>query len=227
MGGTPYFLHAVEPLRLAPAAAPHDCPIVVRRGVTLRGRVVGYNGEPVASGLVLSPSYIPEGLQLKGHPLPITDGRFEVPGLDTNSSTPMIFFDRRKKEAAFAVLTARAGEEPEVRLTPCVSARVRIVGTGAGAARVSTEIVFRSGPDSNATFATGEVARLTVWTQRIFGADKLPIKEKPSEFLLPNLVPDATYLVRVDVPGFAPVWTPFTAPAAGAEPAVIVVEPKK
>jgi hypothetical protein len=95
------------------------------------------------------------------------------------------------------------------------------------AARVSTEVVFRPGPDSNATFDTGEVARLTVWTQRIFGADKLPIKEKSGEFLLPNLVPGATYLVRVDVPGFAPVWAPFTAPAAGAEPAAIVVEPKK
>lgn len=227
IGGTPYFLHAVEPLLLAPAAAPHDRPIVVRRGVTLRGRVVGHNGEPVATGLVLSPTYIPEGLQLKGHPLPIKDGRFEIPGLAPNSSTPIIYFDRRKKEAAFAVLSVREREEPEVRLAPCVSARVRIVGQAVSAARVSTEVVFRSGPDSNATFDTGEVARLTVGTQRIFGADKLPIKEKPGEFLLPNLVPGAQYLVRVDVPGFAPTWTPLTAPAAGAEPAVLVVTPRK
>jgi RNA polymerase sigma factor (sigma-70 family) len=228
-GGTPHFLHAVEPLRLAPAAPPVECPIVLRRGITLRGRVVGHDGSPVASGVALSPTYIPEGTQLKGHPLPVQNGRFEIPGLEPNSSMPVVFLDRQKKEGAVAVLSARSGVEPEIRLAPCVSSRVRIAGPAAkGAARISTELVFRPGPTANETFDTGEIAELAVGTDRILGADGRATKDKSGDFLLPNLIPGALYTVRVDVPGFSPERIALRAPvAASIEQAVIVVEPKK
>jgi len=228
-GGTPHFLHAVEPLRLAPAAPPGDYPLVVRRGVTLRGWVMGDDGSPVASGLVLSPTYIPEGTQLKGHPLPIQNGRFELPGLEPNSSIPVVFLDRQRKEGALEVLTARPGEEPAVRLAPLVSSRVRIAGPAAkSAARISTELVFRPGPTANETFDTGEIAELAVGMDRILGGDGQAVKDKSGDFLLANLIPGALYTVRVEVAGFSLERIALRAPITGrSEPVVVVVAPRK
>jgi hypothetical protein len=229
-GGTPWFVDAAVPVAYAPAAPPQECAVPLRRGITVRGRVVGSGGRPVASGVLVSPTYIPEGMELKGHALPVRDGRFELPGLAPGSTTTVVFFDRRTREGAVAVLSALGGPEPEVRLGRSVSARLRIAGPAeksAAVPRFSTALVFRPGPTANETFATGEVAGLTVRTERVFGAENRPVKEHSGDYLVPILIPGASYTVRVDVPGFRPATANFKAPPAGSgEPTVVVLEPK-
>src|SRR5262249_25492884 len=53
-GGTPYFPDAQVALNPQPMDEVRKLAIALRRGVTLRGRVVGSDGRPVASGLLLA-----------------------------------------------------------------------------------------------------------------------------------------------------------------------------
>ncbi|HJZ55043.1 MAG TPA: sigma-70 family RNA polymerase sigma factor [Gemmataceae bacterium] len=219
-GGTPYFPDAVVPLRLAPADAAQEFVIPLRRGITLRGQVVGRDGRPVASALLVCPTYIPEGLEVQGHTLPVRAGRFELPGCEPGKKVPVWFYDPLKKEGAVAELTVVPGAEPEVRLAPCVSAQVLIVdeaGAPVRKPRLMTELVIRPGDEINDSLQKGTVAGLRVWTQLVFGVDHEPIIEgKAGEALIPHLIPGATYTIRAKEPI---AWLPkitFPAPPAGS-----------
>src|SRR5262249_22950191 len=107
-GGTPYFPDAQVALNLQPMDETRKLAVALRRGVTLRGRVVGYDGRPVASGLLLAPTYVPEGWEVKGHTLPVRDGRFELPGCEPGQKVRVWVYDPGQKQGAVADLAAKA-----------------------------------------------------------------------------------------------------------------------
>jgi RNA polymerase sigma factor (sigma-70 family) len=228
VGGTPTFVSGLFELKLLPDDPPQECLIAPRRGATLRGRVVDADGQPVASAVIVAPTYVPEGMELKGHTLPVRDGRFEIPGVEPGAKLKVACYDKAKKQGAVVELTPSDGSESVIKLAPCVSARVRFSGpaTKVPGAQLRNELIFRPGPAANDTFQTGETAGLFVATDRVFGAAHRPARVAAGEYLISNLIPGAGYSVIATINGFQQTTVTFTAPAAGAtEPSSIAIEP--
>jgi hypothetical protein len=228
-GGTPVFPDGLFPLAPGPNDPPLNCVLSLTRGVPLRGEVIDSDGKPAASAVIVAPTYIPEGIELKGHALQVRDGHFEIPGCDPRANVLAVVYDRRTKRGAMVELSPGASTPPTVRLAPAVAARVTLVGPAAMASaqpRLTVELLFRAGPQSSETFTTGEPAALGVDTQRVFGAENAPLRHQRGEFVLPNLIPGAPYSVRVDLAGFHPGRVTFHAPPPGSqEPVEVVIRP--
>src|SRR5260370_6150844 len=108
-GGKPgsmrYYPHAVVALEVKSGAEAPEVKAELRRGVTLRGRVVGPDGKPAAKFIVLCREYIPSGFhQWNGFTnwLAGRDGKFELPGRDPDKAVTAYFFAREHQRGATA-----------------------------------------------------------------------------------------------------------------------------
>jgi RNA polymerase sigma factor (sigma-70 family) len=121
--------HARVEVTLDRAAPPEPLRIVLRRGVTITGRAVGPDGEPIREGVAVCRSVIHPLHGQVPRTLPIRDGRFELPGCVPGRTYPVLLFDAAHALAAVAeVHVPAAGEAPPtVRLAPCGTADVRLV----------------------------------------------------------------------------------------------------
>jgi hypothetical protein len=101
-------------LDVAPGPEPRDVPVELRRGVTVKGRLVGADGNPVAYAVMVNPRYVTaEGFTYQGTALAVTGGRFELTGRDPDRAAPLFFCDPQRSEGARVEL---AGDgEPTVR----------------------------------------------------------------------------------------------------------------
>jgi hypothetical protein len=229
-GGTPYFPDALVPLQLQPTDKTQKLAIRLRRGVTLRGRVVGHDGKPVPSALLLAPTYVPQGLEVRGDTLPVRAGRFELPGCAPGGKVTVWFYDPKKKEGAVAHLTAKAGAEPVVRLAPCVSARLLLLdrtGAAVGQPRLMTQLVLRPGDSVNESLQKGTEAGIAVWTTLVFGRDHEP-RVGAGKAFFPHLIPGAKYAIRAQGKLGWPRAVTFTAPLVGSRDlGIVVIDPRK
>ena len=108
--------------------------LVLRRGATAEGRVVGPDGQPVGeawifSRLILEPS---QGAWMHWRGLyhgKLRDGRFEIRGLAPGAEVPVYFLEPERKLGAVVNLSVKsvAGGPITVRLEPCGSARAWLV----------------------------------------------------------------------------------------------------
>jgi RNA polymerase sigma factor (sigma-70 family) len=155
-GGAPIYHHAVVPLGLKPGDEEKEVPIEVRRGVTLKGRLVGPDGKPAKDAIVLVGGYKPPREQFL-FPVRVRDGHFELPGCDPDKTYHLVLLEHPwlnatvgeedngldvygrlwmrellgpqiKLGAAVDVSAKKAAAEPvEVRLEPCGAAKLRFV----------------------------------------------------------------------------------------------------
>jgi hypothetical protein len=93
-GGQRYYPDALLALDLKPGAAPADVAVKLRRGVTVKGRVLRPDGKPLAEGVAVCRSYIPWGFEF-GQNLLVIDGDFELPGCDPEKAEPVFFLDAK------------------------------------------------------------------------------------------------------------------------------------
>jgi RNA polymerase sigma factor (sigma-70 family) len=217
-GGTPLFPDGVVRLQLQVGSEPPELTIPLHKGVSLSGRVIGHNGKPVASAVLLSPSYIPEGLESKGSTLPIQDGRFELPGCAPGEVVKVWIYDHQNEEGAVAELRGVAGVQQEVRLAPCVSARLHVMdqdGTLVPQPDVMLDLILRPGDTSNDSIQRGTRAGIFAWTQLVFGRDHEPTKPGGGIVNFARLIPGATYAVRIQQKVGWPEALTFTAPREG------------
>jgi protocatechuate 3,4-dioxygenase beta subunit len=129
-GGWRYYPDALVALDLKPEKDTHEEVITLKRGVTVKGRVVGPDGRPVAQAFLLSRTYLPLGFQYTydNRPLPVRGGAFELPGCDPDKTVPVFFLDLLNQWGAVVELSGKqAGEVVTVRLAPCGSATARLV----------------------------------------------------------------------------------------------------
>jgi hypothetical protein len=128
-GGMRYYPHAVVPLDLKPDADAPDASVNLRRGVTLRARVLCPDGKPAAKFRVLSRSYIPSGWHLwqTRNWLEGRDGRFELPGCDPDKVVTAYLWDAKNKLGATTELSAKQNDDTMVRLEPCGKAELTCV----------------------------------------------------------------------------------------------------
>jgi RNA polymerase sigma factor (sigma-70 family) len=102
-GGQGRFHHEVVPLNLELKDSPRELEIKVRRGVTLRGTVLGPDGKPVARGMLLCPRELlsadPNYFRIvfpggsPPHGLIVENGRFELHGCDPDKTYRVYLLD--------------------------------------------------------------------------------------------------------------------------------------
>jgi RNA polymerase sigma factor (sigma-70 family) len=79
--GDAVYYHAVVDLDVKAGEKERQVPITLRRGVTLKGRLVGSGDRPVASAVLFVGLHRPP-YEKTMHPIHVRDGRFEIPGCD-------------------------------------------------------------------------------------------------------------------------------------------------
>ena len=99
----------------------------LRRGVTIKGRVVGPDGKPVDCFELLCCHYRPTGFRFWYNLVEGRDGRFELPGCDPKQPFLAWLLAPRSGFGAMAELSAKkAGRQPvTIRLQRCGSAVAR------------------------------------------------------------------------------------------------------
>jgi hypothetical protein len=140
--------HAIHRLDLAPQAGVKELPVTVRRGVTLRGRLVGPDGQPVpraflfgggallwAQDHVVRASYLYGDL---GRAILLDGGRFELRGCDPDKTYCVYFLSAPRKAArddgrSFA-------NEPQTDPMPRLGAAVRLRAASAGGEPVTVRL---------------------------------------------------------------------------------------
>jgi RNA polymerase sigma factor (sigma-70 family) len=192
-GGAPVYLHAVAGLDLKPDARPRPLALTVRRGVTIRGRVLGPDGKPVKRALLLHPRslYDHRNFALYHHyhvvPLPVRDGRFALTGCDPKAAFPIHIVDPYNRFGAVARVSGKdSAREVTVGLARCGSARLRIVtskGKPVRGAGPSLQLLLDARADSTVPlYSLGEA--------KLFS----PPSDKEGRITVSTLIPGATYL---------------------------------
>jgi RNA polymerase sigma factor (sigma-70 family) len=128
--GAPLYTHASAALDLKADAEAPEVALKLRRGVTLKGRVLDPDGKPVKSAVL----YYPLGLRDNAdrayffhyglEPITVKDGAFVLTGLDPMAKLPIVVLDRTNECGA---RTEVSGEEVIVKLQPCAKVKARFV----------------------------------------------------------------------------------------------------
>src|SRR5262249_50850789 len=121
---------AVVPFEAKAGADALEVTAKLRRGVTLRGRVVRPDGAPVEEGVFWCWNQLREEVAMWfGAAAVVRDGRFELRGCDPELTYPVHLLDAKNNLGATARLSVKAAVDKEVtvRLAPCGTAVVRFV----------------------------------------------------------------------------------------------------
>jgi RNA polymerase sigma factor (sigma-70 family) len=218
-GGTPFFPDACVPFNLKPAANPADLSISLRRGVTFRGQVAASDGKPVKSALLFSPAFLPDGIEFKGRPLVVRDGRFELPGCDPTGKVGIWVYDPKTREGGFGEFAVGTGSDPVLQLSPCSSGRVRVedaAGKPIDKAYVNLGLVLRPGEDLNESADSGTPAGLHVSHTWLYKWEHQPAEVGAGgTYPFRDLIPRAEYTVRAMTSTMFSKRLTFTAPKEG------------
>jgi RNA polymerase sigma factor (sigma-70 family) len=206
--------HAV--LDIKDGEAPRPLELRLRRGVTVTGRVVAPDGQPVAEAFAFGRSYVPFGegpypMTLgSGTPpqIQVKDGRFEIPGCDPETPSTFYFLDVKDRLGASVELSGQsaANGPVTVRLRPAASASIRLKGLGRKAPDYADawpqlsglRLIITPGPDweemrKNIDVVPGD------WAYHINLDDVRDDPPRPGpdgRVTLRNLIPGATYRFR-------------------------------
>jgi hypothetical protein len=116
---------------LNPKSKEHTVTVSLRRGMTVKGWVLGPDEKPVDQFKVLSRSYIPSGYSWwrRLHVAEGRDGRFELPGCDPEKPLTVYLFDPKNELGATVTVSGKHAAEGHVtiRLERCGTAVARFV----------------------------------------------------------------------------------------------------
>jgi RNA polymerase sigma factor (sigma-70 family) len=200
-GGNPYYPDGLLAVNFKPDGGIHVLePVVLRRGVTVEGRLVGPDGGPAGPGFVLCPTCITEGYVLSSTPLPTRAGRFELPGCDPDRSVTVWFFDPHHGLGGVEQLSARGGGERVVRLAECGSVTLHLVAPAGTqpADPVRAELALALRPPGTALNPEPAAAG-PLRPAYVFRGSGLATQDPRDHSLtFPQLIPGATYVLRVD-----------------------------
>lgn len=179
-------------------------------GVTVKGGVVGPDGQPVAdawliSRIHLSPLLPTNRIWSGDWHGTARHGQFELHGLDSDAKVPVSFFEPHRKLGATVRFSGKsAHDEPiTVRLAPCGQATARLIGPDgkplAGFAPPSLiTMVVTPGEFSFITVekkGTSFADEATLPTVDPIHYEKEPTTDTRGRLLLPVLIPGALYRI--------------------------------
>jgi RNA polymerase sigma factor (sigma-70 family) len=225
-GGDRVYYHAIVPLDLKAGDKEKELPVVLRRGVTLKGRLVGPDGKPVEDTLLFVGEYQPPHEKFL-YPIHVRDSKFELPGCDPDRTYRLVFVEHpwltpvfgaealhtygqlwlsdllgahNKLGATVEVSAKKAATEPvEVRLAPCGSAKVRFVdGDGKPLPKHKPwlQLVVTDGPPSNQAIKEGKLSAEVVTLISQYADDNEPHADADGVLKLEGLIPGATYRLK-------------------------------
>jgi RNA polymerase sigma factor (sigma-70 family) len=154
--GDPAYHHAVIDVAMKADEKVKEVAVTLRRGVTVKGRLVGPDDKPVASAVMFVSSHRPRFENMM-HPILVRGGRFEVRGLDPAKTYRLLFLEhprlppamitpespqgfpqlylkellgtQNKLGMSVEVSPQKVKDELTVNLAPCGKAKVRFVDT--------------------------------------------------------------------------------------------------
>jgi hypothetical protein len=183
---------------------PDEQNLVIERGVTLRGRIVGSGDSPVGEVQIQSThfctfnNYHGNGLRTQG-------GQFELHGLDPDASEAFYFLDMKNQLGATVKISGKSADAGPliVRLQPCGKAVARFVnseGRPLPKLRPLPSIVLS--PD-RFDIVDGQPRR-AVWADRVYMIDRDEMRDSPDRitdkdgrFTFRTLIPEAPYGIGV------------------------------
>ncbi len=202
------YAHANHWLDLKPGIESQEVHVVLRRGATVTGQVVGPDDRPVReawtfSRVILDPRQRTSvGWTGRYHGL-VRNGRFEIRGLDSDAEVPVYFLDPKGKLGGVVKLSGKsaAGGPVTVRLEPCGAARMRVVGpdgkpvVGRLTAR-PVQMVVTPGPPY--TLAIDQAGLMVADEGDLTQIDTVNyptvlVSDAQGRLTLPVLIPGATY----------------------------------
>jgi len=206
-GGQRIYAHAVSHFDLPVDTKVHTLDVTLRRGVTIKGRLVDPDGRPVKEAKMLSryPMLASEHT-FRGLPTTIRDGQFELHGLDPNENYTVVFLDPENKLGAAIELSGQSDPSQPlvVSMVPCGSATARFVTTdGKPFTKYapSLMIVLTRGP-SPISLRERDLIRLSADEGFVGNFDrrnywKPPQPDRQGQCTFPALVPGADYRFHV------------------------------
>jgi RNA polymerase sigma factor (sigma-70 family) len=128
-GGTRLYPDGLVKLDIPAKGDAKEVAVTLRRGVTVRGRLVGPDGKPVARALMIHRLTVTPFTFQWSFPAEVGDGRFEVRGCDPEQTYPVYFLDPKNRWGATVTVAGKqAGGKPlTVQLAPCGQAVARFV----------------------------------------------------------------------------------------------------
>jgi hypothetical protein len=207
-GGSRQYAHDIIAYDVKSSESP-KISVVLRPGTTVRGQVVGPEGQTVDDALMISRLQIDsENLNWLGNRfIHARGGRFELHGLDPTKSTPMYFFDADHEWGATVDLSgSQAGKDLTIRLQPCGQAKVRFVGPGGKPATKlsmfpSFELVVTPGPHPNTgdpmkkAQLAADLAFMANVDPQHYSNQNGPSTDAEGRITLPALIPGALYRI--------------------------------
>jgi hypothetical protein len=208
-GGDRRYSHAYAALDLKPGTGSQEVNLVLRRGATVEGRVVGPDGQPVRdawifSRLILDPSRKGARDWTGAYHGRVSNGAFAIHGFAPDAEVPVYFLEPERKLGAVVNLSVKsaAGGPVTVRLEPCGSARAWLVDSdGKPVAKPERKLsitmvvtpgpAFRTSPNDKApSLLSADEGGLTE-VDPINYATLAP--DALGRIALPVLIPGATY----------------------------------
>jgi RNA polymerase sigma factor (sigma-70 family) len=214
-GGLPLFPDGLVRLQVPPGGRADPETVTLRRGVTVRGRVVGHDGKPVAAGRLVSPTSITNRWMAEGAPVPVRDGRFELPGCDPERRVRVWIFDPAGRQGAVAEIPGRPGVEPVIRLAPCRTGTARFrdpQGKPLARPRAILELVLRDGDSEDEAAVKGTVRQLTAFVWGLYGSDYAAAEGDAGLVSFPWLIPGSRYILRAEPQPGLSVRSSFVVP---------------
>ena len=202
-GGSRLYPDAFVKLDLPAKGEPKEVAVTLRRGATVRGRLLGPDGKPVARAILLHRLHVTRDLSWH-FPAEVRDGVFEIHGLDPEKAVPVYFLDAEQRCGATVQLSGKqAGETVTVRLERCGAATARYLdGKGRPLAdyRAAPDVVITPGAwgDYGAARAKGELladaGSLTNLDRHNYW-DRIKTDAR-GRITFPALIPGATYRIE-------------------------------
>lgn len=200
-GGIRSYAHAIAKLNPQVGQETLQVKLELQPGSAVNGRIVDEQGQAIEEATVISRlSISPYSLFWRGHTTPALGGRFELTGLAKDTEYPVYFLDPKRRLGATEIIKAGEGERTVV-LKPCGQARLRAVDKNGepGADHVSVEMVVTPGAlryDFEAV-RNGELAADADYIANIDRTNhwNRPQSDEKGHFVLPALIPGATYRV--------------------------------
>ncbi len=225
-GGDRIYYHAAVPLGLKPGDKEKELNVTLRRGVTLKGRLVGPDGKPAKGANLFVGEYKPQHEKYL-FPIWVGDGKFELPGCDPDRTYHLVFVEhpwlgavmgvealdtygqlwlsallgpQNKLGAVVDVSAKKAAAEPvEVRLAACGSAKLRFVdGDGKPLAKHKpwVQLVVTDGAPANQAIKEGKLSAEVVTLISQYGDPAEPHADADGILKLEGLIPGATYRIK-------------------------------
>jgi RNA polymerase sigma factor (sigma-70 family) len=204
-GGQRYYAHKIIPYDAKLGDRLEGVDATLRPGRTVKGRVVGPEGQAVADARIIATLHFNyTHLFWRGDLGPQAhDGRFELHGLDPERPVRVSFLDPDHGWGTAMDLSGKqAGEEVTIRLQPCGRARARLVdpdGKPIAETFPQFEIVGSPGPrlDTRNQREQAELAADTIYMPAVDPRyhRNLPRTDADGRITFPGLIPGTRYRI--------------------------------